>query len=445
MDLPTFIWNEVFGYLDHRSRCKVRLVNKQWNGVLVPLVFSLISKKFCKAPEKLDGIVKKYSKYVRTLEVIKIDSCLYQILSCCTCVIHVSFEYSDTESLQYLLELGERLPQLRHFSMHHVPLSAYRQLENITSRVYSLDIGAEDKKADNLRENIKSLRCPLVRRLKFMCDSSIWDKKFFLLLLLAKYPTLEQIEHEGGSLSANISSFIYDVINCQFLNVGFLNEAYVYLEMFYLKDAKKLIQNDQRAHELQADKVFNIDFDKKYPILATKFKHVKFAKLTIFSFHQDNTEKLFASLTGISKLEFNLNFGFGFDSYNLPNILFQAQSVSLMVSGSQEIWLWLAKCFPNLTYLYINDPFDFPCHESRPCILKSLKTISSSEKIATSSWQNIIESSPNLSQVFLAKSFQIAKLAKKYPTIFFSKFLPINFNYFDSLKQYYADTGSDEE
>ncbi|KAJ9070339.1 hypothetical protein DSO57_1009182 [Entomophthora muscae] len=444
MELPTFIWNEVFGYLDHRSRCKVRLVNKQWNGVLVPLVFSLISKKFCKAPENLDGIVKKYSKYVKILEVRKIDASLYQILSCCTCVIHVSFEYSDTDSLQYLLELGERLPQLRHFSMHYVPLSIYGKLENITSRVYSLEIGAENKKEDNPRENIESLICPLVRRLKFLCDSSIWDKKFFLLLL-AKYPTLERIEHKGGSLSANISSFTYDVINCQFLHLGFLNGAYIYLEMFYPKDAKKLLHNVQRAHELQADKVFNIDFDKEYPIMATKFKHVKFAKLIIFFFPQEKTDKLFASLTSIPKLEFDLTFGFGFDSYNLPNTLFQAQSVSLVVSATSKIWLWLDKCFPNLMYLYINDPFDFPCHESRPCILNSLKTIISSEKIATSSWQNLIESSPNLSQVFLANPFQIAKLAKKYPGIFFSKFLPINFYYCVSLKQYYADTDSDED
>ncbi|KAJ9086751.1 hypothetical protein DSO57_1000378 [Entomophthora muscae] len=442
MDLPTFIWSEVFGYLDHRSRCKVRLVDKQWNGVLVPLVFSLISKNLCKAPEKLEIIVKKYSKYVQTLEVRKIDARIYQMLSCCTGVCHVSFEYSDTESLQYLLELGERLPRLCQFSMLSVPLSAYGQLENITSRVYTLKIRAKNKKEENPRENIKSLRCPLVRRLKFWCDSSIWDKKFFLLLL-AQYPALKRIEHEGGSLSANINSFTYDVINCQFLNVGFHNEAYVQSEMFFPKDAKNLIQNGQRTHELQADKVFNINFDKEYPILATKFKNIEFFRLNIFSFHQEKTDKLFESLTGIPKLEFELNYGF--DSYNLPKRLFQAQSVSLMVPATSEIWLWLANCFPNLTYLYINDPFDFPCHESRPCILNSLKTIISSEEIPTSLWQNIIESSPNLTQVFLANPFQIAKLAKKYPTIFFDKFLPINFHYFESLQRYYADTGSDKD
>ncbi|KAJ9065195.1 hypothetical protein DSO57_1022229 [Entomophthora muscae] len=364
------------------------------------------------------------------------------MLSCCTGVCHVSFEYSDTESLQYLLELGERLPRLHQFSMLSVPLSAYGKLENITSRVYTLKIRAKNKKEENPRENIKSLRCPLVRRLKFWCDSSIWDKKFFLLLL-AQYPALKRIEHEGGSLLANISSFTYDVINCQFLNVGFHNEAYVQSEMFFPKDAKNLLQNGQRTHELQADKVFNIDFDKEYPILATKFKHIEFFRLNIFSFHQEKTDKLFESLTGIPKLEFELNYGF--DSYNLPNRLFQAQSVSLMVPATSEIWLWLANCFPNLTYLYINDPFDFPCHESRPCILNSLKTIISSEEIATSSWQNIIESSPNLTQVFLANPFQIAKLAKNYPTIFFDKFLPINFHYFESLQQYYDDTGSDKE
>ncbi|KAJ9086752.1 hypothetical protein DSO57_1000379 [Entomophthora muscae] len=210
----------------------------------------------------------------------------------------------------------------------------------------------------------------------------------------------------------------------------------------FLKDTKASLppQDVQKAHELQAANLFDFQFKKSYQSLPIRFKDPHTVKLHVID--EKKLNQLLANLTEVKRLR--VDFYDAHEHFVPFYRTFKAQNVFLDWSNN-DIWFWLANCFPNLTDLYIDFPNEFPEDELNPCILKSVKRICLMDELNTCLWRKLISNTPNLTQVLISDESQVTELAKDFPNIFFclsSQY--IKFNY-DLEEGFYAMCSSEFE
>ncbi|KAJ9063273.1 hypothetical protein DSO57_1001711 [Entomophthora muscae] len=92
---PYYFLPDIFKCLEFGDQLRLRLVSKEWNIFLLPFVFSKASDYII---GKHEGLLHKYGKFIRELEIYKLYARVTNLLSACKNTTHlvINFKFRKT-------------------------------------------------------------------------------------------------------------------------------------------------------------------------------------------------------------------------------------------------------------------------------------------------------------------------------------------------------------
>ncbi|KAJ9090513.1 hypothetical protein DSO57_1001484 [Entomophthora muscae] len=132
--LPYYFLPDIFKYLELDDQRQLRLVSKEWNGFLLPFVFSVASTNMSNERKIL---LRKYSGFVRELHVHKLDARMTDLLSAFknTTYFVINLKFVSPEAA---LTLGEKFPCLSYLELICGDPDRLRYLSPLTRKVQTL-------------------------------------------------------------------------------------------------------------------------------------------------------------------------------------------------------------------------------------------------------------------------------------------------------------------
>ncbi|KAJ9090014.1 hypothetical protein DSO57_1007008 [Entomophthora muscae] len=204
---PYYFLPDIFKHLGFDYQLRLRLVSKEWNIFLPPFVFSKTSGYII---GKHEGLLHNYGRFIRELEIYKLDARMTDLLSACknTTRRTISLEGISPEAA---LILGEKFPRLSYLELIYGDPDKLSYLSPLTRKVQTL------KYHFNARGGTKSFLtyysffdCPLVTHLIIEEESDSAEPDFSDIIM--KFPALEIFDYTNHGYDGDlINSFIYDL------------------------------------------------------------------------------------------------------------------------------------------------------------------------------------------------------------------------------------------
>ncbi|KAJ9066943.1 hypothetical protein DSO57_1004706 [Entomophthora muscae] len=437
--IPYYFLPNIFQYLAFDDQRQLRLVSKEWNGFLLPFVFSKFSTGM---RGELEKYLRKYGEFARELCVISLDDNMIDLLSACKNTTRLYIDTHGTRPEAAII-LGEKLPHLSYLELYYADCAKVRSLGPLTRKVQTLYY--YPKACDDPEEFMTYYRdfdCPLVTHLIIHEEWALAGENF--LYIIGRFPALKTFDYTGPYLHGyQFDHFVYDVENMVFKEISLADRdapmsAFLRFQddippktplfssvkndsiserdelaafMRSLKDMHSKTPLDSSAkkitHESQLRDLFNAHTYKFFEFIP-RFNCLDAIDVSTPFIDQEEFIELLLSLKDTRSLSFD--FGYQDFSPDLCKETFKATTVFLEVNNSKLTLVleWLTSCFPNLEELSIN-LLDGPANYD-----ETKSEFQSTFEL----WEKMIESRPNLSRIHLPNDvFTQCQIEKKYPHI----------------------------
>ncbi|KAJ9054726.1 hypothetical protein DSO57_1011038 [Entomophthora muscae] len=225
--LPYYFLPDIFQYLESNDQRQLRIVSREWNGFLLPLVFSRLSTEMYGGFEKL---LRKYSEFVRELHMDSLDDNMIDLLSACknTTRLSISLLYISPEAA---LILGEKFPCLSYLDLFYADSAKVSYLSPLTRKVQTLYYHI------NTTEE----------------DLTVGGNNF--PYVFGKFPALKTFEYAGPPLHGfQFTHFVYDVENMVFKKIGCESKNSFFSAVLHLQgdipSKTPLLSSNQEANHM---------------------------------------------------------------------------------------------------------------------------------------------------------------------------------------------------
>ncbi|KAJ9054727.1 hypothetical protein DSO57_1011039 [Entomophthora muscae] len=395
--IPYYFLPNIFQYLEFDDQRQLRLVSKEWNGFLLPFVFSKFSTGM---RGELEKYLRKYGEFARELCVISLDDNMIDLLSACKNTTRL---YIDTQGTrpEAAIILGEKLPLLSYLELFYADCAKVRSLGPLTRKVQTLYY--YPKACDDPEEFMTYYRdfdCPLVTHLIIHEEWALAGENF--PYIIGRFPALKTFDYTGPYLHGyQFDHFVYDQTEMHPCLHFYVSKTIFLQKHLCFHQLRKI------THESQLRDLFTAH-TYKFAEFIPRFNCLDAIEVSTPFIEQEEFIELLLSLKDIRSLSFD--FGYQDFSSDLCKETFKATTVFLEVNHSKLTLVleWLASCFPNLEELSIN-LLDGPANYDET---------KSEFKSTFELWEKMIESRPNLSRIHLPNDvFTQCQIEKKYPQI----------------------------